>query len=259
MNYLNFFENYSKTYKKKFPDYYEAFDLKEVHSKNVSIEALNLGKKLGLNENDLDFCQALGLFHDMGRFPQYAKYQTFNDLISCDHGKLSCLEAIRSRLIFEFEKNDRDIFLSCLFFHNKKDLPVFKTDKKKSLFLKILKDADKLDIFRVVIENYLKKNKNNAMIQMNFKDSNKISSDIVADILNNTSASIKSVNSLTDLKLFQLSWIFDFHFKFSLDEVKKRKIPQKIFSTIPESIEKQKCFDKIKESLLIKIKVLNQF
>ncbi|MCB9494451.1 MAG: HD domain-containing protein [Desulfobacteraceae bacterium] len=249
MNFLNFFENYSKTYKNKFPNYYEAFDLKEIHSKNVCFEAGVLAKKLGLNKNDLDFCKTAALFHDLGRFPQYVRYQTFNDLISCDHGKLSCIETIKTGLISEIEKNQKDIFLSCLFFHNKKDLPVFKTDRKKSLFLKILKDADKLDIFRVVIENYLKKDKKSTIVQMDLKDSSEISSFIISDILNSSPASIKDVKTITDLKLFQLSWIFDFNFKDSLDEVKKRKIPQKIFSTIPDSDDTLKCIKKIEEYL----------
>jgi putative nucleotidyltransferase with HDIG domain len=252
MDYEKFFEKYSLKYKKDFPEMYDAYHLKEIHCKNVSKEARNLAESIGLNKKDIDFIAAAGLFHDIGRFPQFAQFQTFNDLISCDHGKKSAKEAVKTGLIYEFEKDKRDIFLSCLFFHNKKEIPEFKNSSKKqikSFFLKILKDADKLDIYRVVCENYTDPDKNSNIISMNFDDSGKISSKIVSDILNKKPASTSDVKSLTDLKLSQLSWVFDLHFDYSLKQVEKRGYIEEIFSTIDPCKKSNQCKNVISEFL----------
>jgi len=82
---------------------------------------------------------------------------------------------------------------------------------------------------------------------MNFKDSDEISQKIKSDILNNRPASIADVKSLTDLKLSQISWIFDFNFIHSIKQAKKRKHIQTIFSTIPFSKEKDKCQKKVSD------------
>ncbi|MDY0131999.1 MAG: HD domain-containing protein [Desulforegulaceae bacterium] len=251
MDYIKFFTNYSLEFKTRFPQFYEAFHLKEIHCKNVAVEAVKIGEKLCLTSEELKFCELIGLFHDMGRFPQFAEFKTFNDLISCDHGKKSVLEAIRTNLVFKIEKEKRDVFLSSLFFHNKKKMPEFKQSKKhiKSFFLKILRDADKLDIYRVVCQNYLGTNKNSKIISMNFEDSGEISPKIISDILNHKPASITAVKSLTDLKLSQMSWVFDLNFKFSIEQVKKKQIPEIIFSTITPSKKSEICFKKIMEFL----------
>jgi len=244
MHFESFFETYCHGFKKKFPQFCEAFNLKEVHSKNVSMEALSLGKNAGLEKEDLQLCRLTGLFHDMGRFPQFAQFMTFNDLVSCDHGKKSAIEAVRTKLIYEIEMEKRDIFLFSLFFHNKKQIPDLKKTRKnnlKLLYLRILKDADKLDIYRVVCESYTGTNKNSDIIAMNLRDSDQISPKIISDILSNRPASTEDVKSLTDLKLAQASWVFDMNFKHSLEEVKKRKYIQTLFSTIPASEGSKRC------------------
>jgi len=62
--------------------------LKEKHTRRVCKEILAIGKGLGLGEEDLGLAELVALFHDVGRFSQYAKYGTFADNKSEDHAAL---------------------------------------------------------------------------------------------------------------------------------------------------------------------------
>ena len=238
MNLNTFFDNYCENYKSLYPESEPAFDLKKIHSAKVALEAENISSLLKLKKEDIKFSYFTGLFHDMGRFPQFAQYKTFNDSISEDHGKLSVKEVIKTGVINEFKGDYKKIFISSLFFHNKKSLPLSAIkpesdfDKRKALFLKIIRDADKIDILRVMDERYKNREPGKEFIEMGLSDSDDYSKSIIKDIKNQKPASIKDVKTITDLKLLQLSWIFDINFNISLEIIKKRGLLENLYSSI---------------------------
>ena len=63
--------------------------LKEKHSLRVCNEILNIGKNHNLTDNNLRLAEAMALFHDIGRFEQYTRYQTFVDKKSENHGVMN--------------------------------------------------------------------------------------------------------------------------------------------------------------------------
>lgn len=91
----------------------------------------------------LKSAQLCGLFHDIGRFEQYRKYQTYSDIHSTDHGDLGV--SILKEHFNSIENYDLILFTTKN--HNK--LIIEETeDSKKLLFTKIVRDADKLDIMK---------------------------------------------------------------------------------------------------------------
>ena len=79
---------------KIFEQYISKFDLnnekirwKYLHSYRVASLMEWLAKKLKLSKNDVIVAYILGLFHDIGRFPQLDKFDSYNDL-NIDHGDL---------------------------------------------------------------------------------------------------------------------------------------------------------------------------
>ena len=62
--------------------------LKEIHTGYVTTNARALARHLGCSVHDTALAQMIGLFHDVGRFRQYAVYRTFNDAQSEDHAEL---------------------------------------------------------------------------------------------------------------------------------------------------------------------------
>src|SRR4030042_5753212 len=102
-NDLNFF-------KKWFSDYCQTFYvsdiedqrniyLKEQHTFNVCENITEIAKELSLSNDQIILSEAVALFHDIGRFPQYAKYKTFRDNISVNHGLLGGQILLEEKLL----------------------------------------------------------------------------------------------------------------------------------------------------------------
>lgn len=92
------------------------------------------------------------LFHDLSRFEQLAKYATLRDQDSFDHGKRSreILEEELFPMPRELSPREKVILLTAVEFHNKKALP---PDLPSDIlpFAKLIRDADKLSILKVVM------------------------------------------------------------------------------------------------------------
>ena len=123
--------------------------LKEKHTWKVVKNCENLAKHLNLNEHDSLLAKMIGLFHDVGRFYQFTVYRTFNDALSENHAKLG-LKVIKD-LPFMAKLDEED--LATLKFaignHNAKEIAP--TENQRHLaFAKLIRDADKIDIYRVL-------------------------------------------------------------------------------------------------------------
>ena len=107
-----------------------------------------------------DFAWFLGLLHDIGRFEQVRRYGTFADGQSVDHAELGADILFREGLIDRFPTEDlpegwRDTAEKAIRLHNKLTLPDCwpgKDGRRTQLLCRILRDADKIDIFRVNAE-----------------------------------------------------------------------------------------------------------
>ena len=80
--------DYMRSFRTDDPEVMRGIRLKEIHTGYVTTNARALAKYLGCNAHDTALAEIIGLFHDVGRFRQYAIYQTFNDAASEDHAEL---------------------------------------------------------------------------------------------------------------------------------------------------------------------------
>lgn len=62
---------------------------KIIHTTTVADMCFTIACKLNLNENDKHLAYLGGILHDIGRFEQWKRYQTYDDQKSIDHGDLS--------------------------------------------------------------------------------------------------------------------------------------------------------------------------
>ena len=108
-----------------------------------------------LSSANVDFAWLLGLLHDTGRFEQITKYGTFKDALSVDHAELGADILFRDGLFRNFVTESspeiEKISETAIRLHNKLKVPE-NLGKETELYTKILRDADKVDIFRVLTE-----------------------------------------------------------------------------------------------------------
>ena len=129
--------------------------LKIDHTYRVADIAERIGDSVGA---DSDFSWFLGLLHDIGRFEQLTQYGTFKDADSVDHAELGADILFKDGLIHNFPNlsytdglENARIAETAIRLHNKLELPR-NLDSETLLYCKILRDADKADIFRVLTE-----------------------------------------------------------------------------------------------------------
>ena len=111
-----------------------------------------------ISEADINFSWLLGLLHDIGRFEQIRRYGTLRDALSVDHAELGADILFHDDLFSmfvswgEFESQKlRTVAETAVRLHNKLRIPE-DIDAQTQMYAKILRDADKVDIFRVLTE-----------------------------------------------------------------------------------------------------------
>lgn len=241
----DWFTDYVHTFKYNDPEIQQNIDLKKEHTMRVCKEILNIGKQLGLNDDELRLAEIIALLHDVGRFEQYARYRTFMDRKSENHAELGIKIIKKSGILNQFDDAVKDLIERSIQYHNRLSLP---TDESESclFFSKLLCDADKLDIWKVVTDYYFREErKHNGAIELDLPDTSGFSEAVYQDLINKTIVDIKHVKNLNDFKLLQISWIFDINFKPTLDCVKKRRYLEKIRDVLPKSKEINEIFDVI--------------
>jgi len=107
-------------------------------------------------------------------------------------------------------------------------------------FLKLVRDADKLDIFQIVnkIEN------NNQLEErmksaLNLKSDGSVNSAVLDEIRGNNMVSNSNVKSLVDFHLMQLSWVFDINYGQTFRRISERRYFERIISILPDEKEVQ--------------------
>lgn len=134
----------------------EKIRLKIEHTYKVAKLCEEIAKSESLSEEDTDMAWLIGLLHDIGRFEQLRRFNTFIDSQSIDHAAFGADLLFVNGLIREFVKdNSCDILMEkAIRTHNAFRLPD-DFDERTLMFCNILRDADKIDILRVNVETPL--------------------------------------------------------------------------------------------------------
>ena len=141
------FEKYVSNYNPEHP----RVALKISHIYRVTDNCEMIAKYLGLSEEQVKLAQLIGLFHDLGRFEQVRIADTFSDKDSgINHAMQSNKVLFEDGLIRNFiEDNKYDkIIKTAVYNHNRAAIDQ-DISEEEMLFAKIIRDADKLDIFYV--------------------------------------------------------------------------------------------------------------
>ncbi|MDO5445691.1 MAG: HD domain-containing protein [Eubacteriales bacterium] len=147
-----------KKYINRFNAEDERISLKIRHTAFVANNSDHLSETLELTEDDKDLAWAIAMLHDLGRFEQVAANGSFIDSVSSDHADAGVDYLFGKGKISDFipqgtlSDNDLNCIELAITYHNKHLLPPQLSDRQR-LFCNIIRDADKLDIFRVCVEN----------------------------------------------------------------------------------------------------------
>lgn len=206
-------------FEKSFEDYLIAYDgtVKEIrfkHSHSFRVEELmeELAKKLNLNAEEIMIAKVIGLLHDIGRFEQVKQYEKCSDVkTGVDHADESVNYLFDQGHIRDYIKEDKydEIIKDAIKNHNKYSIDK-KVKGKNLLFSKMIRDMDKVDIFRVLFEEFKYK--------FNKDD---ISLKVQESIDKKETVYSKDIKTKSDAFMSYCAFLFDVNFKESFEILRK--------------------------------------
>jgi hypothetical protein len=234
-NNLNkWFHQYIKTFQSKDWKVQRNIDLKYEHILKVRDVIIDISSSEGLIGGQIRLAGIMALFHDIGRFKQYTIYRTFVDRKSENHALLGLQELKKNNVLNNLEHDDRRLILTAIANHNRKDI-LPETTGKALFYSRLLRDADKIDIWRVVIDYYEDPEAEpNKALQLDLPDTPDYTFAILREVENGKSIRMEDMITLNDFKLLQASWIFDLSYTRSFEIVKKRHYIERLFSVLPD-------------------------
>ena len=131
--------------------------LKIAHTYRVADHCEEIARSLGMTGEKVDFSWISGMLHDIGRFEQVKRYGTFIDAQSVDHAEFGADLLFGSEKLIKEYIDEESIYSeleTIIREHNKLRIRESVTGKTFT-FCNILRDADKIDIFRVNVETPL--------------------------------------------------------------------------------------------------------
>lgn len=180
---------------------------------------------LNLSEDDTNLAIAIGYFHDIGRFEQVRIANTYSDKESkINHAEMGIKVLFENNYIRKFI-NDTcydEIIRKSILNHNKSiyDINFDSLSEKETLFTKIIRDADKLDIFRAITDPNRSMESIFWYSEWNTK---KINENIIQFFEKNHYIDYSQINNNADVITTYYAYIFDLYFPITLELIKQHQ------------------------------------
>lgn len=228
-------------------------EMKRQHCLRVSEISGKLAVSLRLEVEEVALARIIGLLHDLGRFPQLLKFNTYDDSVSGDHAAMAIDEMEHANLLHGIDPEYAHLIRIAVYQHNKQELPE-NLSQKERLFCNILRDADKLDNLDEITSDFSYYSKSDHLAPyLNLPRGKGISEEVATAVKSGKTVTLNELRTYDDFKIMQLSWVYDLNFKASFRILANGRYVDKIYSSLPK---RDIVFDIYR---IVRIYVENQF
>jgi putative nucleotidyltransferase with HDIG domain len=232
-NFRRWFSGFTKGFYSADEEHQRNIALKVKHSLLVSENMVLIAEQE--SPEDVLLAEATGLFHDVGRFPQYAQYGTFKDAVSVNHGELGARVLREEGVLEGLPGEEQELILTAVKYHNAFSVPRIEGPGALHL-LKLVRDADKLDIWRVFIEYYGEdEGQRSSAAGLGLPETGGYSEGTLSFIHEGKSVPLRAARTLDDFKLLQLSWVYDLNFRATHRLLLERGCIEKLAAHLPRN------------------------
>lgn len=209
------------------------YDLKTEHTRLVQANIERLAEHLQLTAEDRALASAIAVCHDVGRFPQFRDYGTFNDTTSTNHASLAITTLKNEGILDSLAGEQSSILLQAVALHNVFTLPD-NLDPVVGRFAMLIRDADKLDIWRVLLDYCTSEPDERASaVIWELPDTGYCSERALKEVAAGRLLQRNLLTTADDFKLLQLSWVFDLNFAESFRIVAERGYIEALAGLLP--------------------------
>ena len=207
-------------------------DLKIRHTYYVMEACEYLAKEMNLDKTNHDLAVLIGLLHDVGRFEQLTRFNSYDDNLIC-HAKCGVEFLFDQGHIRDFIDTDE---YDHVIYHAIKNHSAYSItpglDEQELLHAKLIRDADKLDNYRVKRDDTIE-----SLLDMSAEE---LGTYDISDHIFNTFASHKTIlkadrKTPMDMWVSFLALLFDFNYAPSFKYILEYDYINAIVDRIPYS------------------------
>lgn len=206
--------------------------LKIIHTYGVVECSRQISERLKLSREDTELAQLIGLLHDIGRFEQLKRFDSFEPG-TMNHAEFGADILFAEGRIREFVKEDTwdKIIRTAILKHSDFKLTGV-GDEKELLHAKIIRDADKLDNCRVKLEDAVE-----TLLGVSAEEagSTEISPEVMDQFMRHESIRSETRRTKMDYWVSYLAYFFDLNFAVSRDMIREQNFAERIIDRIPYS------------------------
>ena len=182
--------------------------LKLTHTMMVVDNTKRIVKGENFSADEVSSAIAAALLHDTGRYEQLKLYNTFRDSESVDHAVFS-YDIAKEKGFVAGWLHEKEI-LQAVLVHNRRELPPDMISSFAAKIAKVVRDADKLDIFRVLEEQISKTDwRADSRAFWNLKTEKSPNPAVVQAIMEHRPVDYQDIASLSDFVLIQIGWMIN--------------------------------------------------
>lgn len=216
-----------------------AYRVKLDHSLRVRDEAVRLAAihavQLGRLGVSAEAVAMAGLLHDAGRFEQFRRFRTFNDRASVNHAALSVRVVRQEGFLAHLAPGGQRLVLGAIMLHNRKTVrPPSSTPL--GYLARLLRDADKLDIYRVMLDYFTPGGDRPAFMTLDAKPhETAYTPEVLDDVLAGRMVDYARLRFENDFKLLMLAWVHDLNLPGSASAFQERNLVGRVMALLPDT------------------------
>jgi hypothetical protein len=229
------FDRYVEPFLCTDPEGMKNIQLKITHTKKVCEAMALLAVGEGLSEHESRIAAAVALLHDVGRFPQYRRWRTFLDSDSDNHARLA-IDVIREEHVLTgIDPAEQLLIEEAVRCHNMLTPPAAVRSPTRN-YINLIRDADKLDIWRVFVELLAQPpDERPSAATIGLSDlPGSVSEPCIASLAAGAIVPLDTIACFNDFKLLQISWIYDLTTATSRRILRERGYIPALAATLPD-------------------------
>lgn len=231
--------------KEKFAEYVSNYNMEDYHIKykynhSIRVEKIcvALAELLNFNREDTYIIKTIGLLHDIGRFEQLKLTGSYNDN-EFDHAAYGAMILFKEGLIEKFEVDPKyyDIIEFAILNHNRFEIEET-SDERKLMFARLIRDADKIDIFDAY--TYL-----HAYNITNIED--EVTNEVAIQFKKRETINRKIRKTKADLLLSVISFVFDINYQESFKIIYEQRYLDELYNQMEDGSKFREYFEFAKD------------
>lgn len=227
--------------------------VKKYHSIRVMENSIEIAKSLNLSHDDIKLAGLIGLLHDVARFEQWKRFNNFSDKrTGFDHGDEGSKILRQNNFLRNYIETDEydELIIKAVRNHNKYTIEEG-LNEKELLFAKIIRDADKLDIFMESVEKMYMTEQMIIDVENSY-----VSESYFTQFMNEVQIKRVPDQTALDMVISYVAFIYDINFEYSISIIEKEAYIDEMLDAFEYKLDSTK--EQIEEIRAFAKKYLNK-